>query len=221
MLFRNEPYHFMMLDTDGGAGAPADNNNNNDEHKEQQTDYNKLLEGVNIDELLKNEAIAKKVQSIADGRVSQALTTAKAKWEKEQAEAQTEAGKLAKMSEDEKLAYQLKKDRAAFESEKAEFAHSQLQVETAKQLISAGLPDLSAFVTGKDAEETKNNIATLTAALGAWKADALKAATAGTTPKDVSGGGKTITSRDELKQMSPDEVVKAYKEGRIDLKNIK
>ena len=164
--------------------------------------------------LLKTDSISKKIQSIADSRVTQALATAKTKWEQERADEADEAKKLAKMTEAEKQKYQFEKDKKAFEAEKAKFQHSQLQVETAKQLISAGLPDLSAYITGKDAEETKTNITDLQTVLGAWKAAALKEMTAGKTP-DVKPQGAKLT-RADLKKMTPAEINRAYEEGRID-----
>lgn len=171
-----------------------------------------VLKNVNLDDLMANEAVQKKVQSIADARVTQALATAKAKWDAEAQEAQTEAGKLAKMTAAEREKYQFDKDKKAFETEKAQFRRQQLQVETAKQLIEEGLPDLSAYITADTAEATKANIEAVAALLGTWKADEVRKAMRGTPPADTNPGkdGALDVTPEKFAKMSYSERLKLY-----------
>lgn len=200
--------HYANDEAGTGANTPADANNNEDSGK----DINALLEGVDLDALLQNEAVQKKVQSIADARVTQALATAKAKWDADAQEAQTEAGKLAKMTAAERDKYQLAKDKQAFEAEKAKFKRQQLQVETAKQLLEAGLPDLSAYITADTAEDTKANIENLTTLLGNWKADEVKKAMRGNPPADTNPGKNDAgeVTKEQFDRMSYSDRLKLY-----------
>lgn len=183
-----------------------------------ETDFNKLLEGVDLNKLLEVDSVKKLVQAQSDRRVTQALATAKERWKVEQEEAQTEAQKLEKMTEAQKAKYKFEQERAQFEAEKLKFAHNQLVVETQKQMLKAGLPDLAEFVTGTTAEETTANLAAVTKLLGSWKAEQLNKAMRGKAPKDTNphGGDKTILTKAETDKMTPQELLKAYREGRID-----
>lgn len=173
------------------------------------------LEGVDIDKLFEDEIIQKKVQSISDKRVTEALKTAKENWKKELEDMQDEAKKLQRMTKEEKERYQFEKDKAEFLKQKQAFEHNQLELQTAKQLIESGLPDLSSFITGKDAETTAGNIKLLAETLGEWKQGILNESLKCGAPKDTTPA-KTIT-RDQLKKMTPAEINKAFNEGLIDL----
>lgn len=191
------------------------------EQKEtEQTNFEELLKGVDLNKLLEHESVRKLVQAQSDRRVTQALETAKAKWQQEQAQEQTEAEKLKKMTEDQRAKYELEKEKVEFEKQKEEFAHSQLVVETQKQLLSAGLPDIANFITGKNAEETTENIQTIQKILGDWKAEQLKTTMRGTVPKDTTPKGGTFLTREQINDMTTDEINKAWKAGQIDLSKI-
>ena len=56
-----------------------------------EVDFAALLEGVDIDKLLQYDAVAAKVKSHTDKKVSQGIATAKTKWEKAQEAAKVEA----------------------------------------------------------------------------------------------------------------------------------
>lgn len=180
-----------------------------------QKEENNTKEAYTFDDLLKDEELSKQVNAFADKRVTKALETAKEKWRLELEEEKDEAKKLAKMTNEEKELYEFKKQKEAFEKEKAQFEHNKLQVQTAKTLIEQGLPDLSAYITGKDAESTQANIGALNAVLGDWKQTIINDQLKGRAPK--SHNAKKTYSRDELSSMTRDEINKAYEQGLIKL----
>lgn len=182
-----------------------------------ETDFAALLEGVDLNKLLEFDSVKKIVQAQSDRRVTQAIQTARQKWETEQAQAQTEAEKLKKMTAEQQEKYKLDQEKAAFEKERAAFQHAQLVVETQKQLLAAGLPDLAEYITGTTAEETTANIAKIADALGAWKSSQLTAAMRGTVPHDTNPqtqSGKIPAS--SLKGKSAAEINALYDAGKID-----
>lgn len=182
-----------------------------------KTDFAALLEGVDLNKLLEFDSVKKLVQAQSDKRVTQALATAKSKWEQEQAQAQTEAEKLKRMTAEQQEKYRLDQEKAAFEKERAAFQHAQLVVETQKQLLAAGLPDLAEYITGTTAEETTANIAKISDALGAWKSSQLTAAMRGTVPHDTNpqDSGEKLTAAD-IKKMTTAEINAAWNAGKID-----
>lgn len=182
----------------------------------EQIDYASLMQGIDIEAVKAAGGMAKFIQSQADSRVTKAVQTARTKWEAEQTAAQDEATRLAKMSENERMKYELEKDRKAFDEERAKFHHEQLVVETAKQMMAAGMPDLSAYVTGRDAETTKANLEAVSGILSAWKQEQINGVMRGTPPKDVNVSGKTPLTREQIKHMSRDEINQAWKDGLID-----
>ena len=98
-------------------------------------------------------------QAEFDRRVSKAIATAKANWEKAQAEEQNEATKLARMTDAERERYQLDKDRKAFAEEQAKFAAEQMKVSVGAELQKRGLDATFArYLAGKTAEESKANL---------------------------------------------------------------
>ena len=171
--------------------------------------------GGDLESVMARADVQAQVQAIADRRVQQAIETAKRKWENEQTAQASEAAKLAKMTEAEKAQYQFQKDKAEFERQKAEFDHKQLQLETARQMTAAGLPDLSAYVTGRDAEATAANIPAVTQALSVWEKARMNAAMRGTVPTEGQPADKIPVS--SLKGKSEAEINKLWHEGRIDM----
>ena len=111
-------------------------------------------ETPSFDEMLKNGH-----QAEFDRRVTKAIATAKANWEKAQAEEQDEAAKLAKMTEEQRERYQLDKDKKAFAEQKARFAAQQMEVSVGAELQKRGLDACFAkYLSGATAEESKANI---------------------------------------------------------------
>lgn len=122
-----------------------------DNTKQQGEDGTKTL-----DELLSTN---KALQSEFDKKITQALATAKAKWEEKAKEDASEAKKLEKMTADEKAKYQLDKEKAELAKAKEEFAHEQLKTAVASELVSRGYTaDFADFLTGEDAESSNANI---------------------------------------------------------------
>lgn len=184
-----------------------------------ETDFAALLEGVDLNKLLEYEGVKKLVQAQADRRVTQALATAETKWEAAQEAKKSEARKLEQMTEEQKERYKLDQEKADFEAQKAKFAHDQLVVETQKQMISAGLPDLATYITGTTAEETTANLAAVTKLLSTWKAEQLNKAMRGKVPTDIKPQEGTIT-REQIKKMSREEINAAFNAGKIDLSKL-
>ena len=195
-------------------------NPNASENGQAALSIDDMLSQINLDDLMNHPSVRQRVQSVSDSRVTQALATAKQKWEAEQSENLDEAARLAKMTETERAKYQLQKDREALEAERAKFNHSQLVLETAKQMTAAGLPDLAEYVTGADAEATKANLQTVTGILSAWKQEQLNSVMRGAPPKDVQPQ-KGALSKADIQNMTPAEINKAWADGLIDTAQLK
>ena len=81
----------------------------------------------------------KELQSYVDRRVSEALKTAKTKWQEDLEAEKTEAEKLAKMKSDEKLQYQLEKEKSEKDNALAELNAYKLKEEAIKVASEKGL----------------------------------------------------------------------------------
>lgn len=90
----------------------------------------------NYEELSKTD---KELQSYVDKRVSEALKTAKTKWQDDLETERTEAEKLSKMKNDEKLQYQLEKEKADKNNALAELNAYKLKEEAVKVASDKGL----------------------------------------------------------------------------------
>ena len=107
----------------------------------------------------------KEFQSEVDKRVTDALKTAKTKWQSEyeaKLEAEKdEAARLAKMSAEEREKVQSEKRQKEFDDERAKFNAERLEFECTKLLAADNLPvEFSSMLTGTDADTTKKNIET-------------------------------------------------------------
>jgi hypothetical protein len=114
---------------------------------------------------LSREELQKMIDSSSDKRVTQALNTAREKWEAEFAEKikneRSEAEELAKMTESERLQREFEKKQQAFEDERKSFLRERLELETVKTLQSNELPtEFSSFVMSDSAEQINENITT-------------------------------------------------------------
>lgn len=197
-------------------GAPEGNPDSNEGGNPEGTNFEELLKGVDLNQLLQYDSVKALVQQQSDRRVTQALQTARTKWEAEKAEEQSEAKKLERMTAEQREKYKFEQEKSQFEAERKNFQHAQLVVETQKQLLAAGLPDLAEFITGATAEETTANIGKLTNILCGWKSTQLNAAMRGTTPKDTTPQSKNYLTAAEIRKMTPAEINQAWKDGRID-----
>ena len=126
------------------------------------------------------------------------------------------------MTAEQKERYQLDQEKQEFAAQKARFAHDQLVVETQKQMLAAGLPDIAAYITGDTAEETTANLEYVTKALMTWKAEQLNKAMRGKTPENTNPrDGKNFLTAEEIKKMTPAEINKAFDAGEIDFDKLK
>ncbi len=130
-------------------------NDNNSEGESGEDNSAGESETPTLDDLLKN----KDFQFQFDRRVTQAINTAKKKWEESLKEEADEAEKLEKMNAAQREQYELNKQKAAFEKEKADFAHQQLKTAVADELVKRGYSaEFSEFLTGDNAESSNANI---------------------------------------------------------------
>ncbi len=136
-----------------GAGATTGENTGATEATENKNNY---------EELSKTD---KELQSYVDRRVSDALKTAKTKWQEDLEAEKTEAEKLAKMKSDEKLQYQLEKEKSEKDNALAELNAYKLKEEAIKIASEKGLDvsllNLIDFKT-TTAEQLNTNIDNLT-----------------------------------------------------------
>lgn len=98
------------------------------------------------------------IQSMIDKRVTEALKTARSKWEKDY-NSRLEAEKLQTMNKEELYQHQLQQKELELNEKMNAFNKELLKNETAKVLDSRKLPvGLLDFVIGNDADETKLKI---------------------------------------------------------------
>lgn len=155
----------------------------NTETETEATEGGTGSETPTFDELLSSNKI---YQSAFDAKITSALNKAKKKWEQQQADEADEAKKLAKMSESEREKYQLSKEKSEFEQKKAEFEKERLKTAVGTELLNRNLPSSFAeFLTGADAELSKQNIDAFEKAFNAAVSEAKEKAMKGTSvPKD-------------------------------------
>lgn len=119
------------------------------------------------------------------------------------------------MTEAEQEKYKFDKEKRDFEEEKAKYNHQLLTLETSKQLIADGMPDIADYITGKDAETTAENIKKVKEILGAWKQSQLTDQMRGKAPKDLTP--QTTVNKEDLKKMTKSQINAAFEKGLIKL----
>jgi len=142
-------------DTDSGADATKTGAQNQQEHESKD-------EAVDTVTLSKEE-LDKKLQTESDKRVTEALKTAKAKWEsefkKKLEEEKKEAAKMSKLSEEEKHRVLLEKRERELEEKERRLLIQSLKLESVKILEDKKLPaSFVDWLIGSDADETYANI---------------------------------------------------------------
>ncbi len=140
-------------------------------------------EKVTFDDVLKN----REYQSEFDKRISQALETAKQKWNRETEEKLSEARKTAQMNADEKAKYDFKKREEELLMREEKASQRELLFSAKESLSEKGLPvALSKVLSFSDEESLKESIDTLekTFREEVQKAVDLKLKESGHTPKD-------------------------------------
>ena len=214
MEYRTKFPMLLQLHAEGTDPVPGGDQGGNDPGTNDggKKPLEELLKDYSIEELL----AYKPIQSATDQRVTEGIKTAKSRWQAERDAEGDEAAKLAKMTEAQKERYQLDKDKAAFEAQKSAFARQQLILQAKATLQGKGLPaELGDLLKGNTAEEIASEIATLEATLGAYRQSVLNGAMRGNPPQDPKPTGAKLTA-EEIRKMSPDEINRAWAEGRID-----
>lgn len=105
------------------------------------------------------EELKAKIQSETDKRVTEAIKTAREKWDKEAAEEKKEAARLAKLSQEEREKELQAKQLKELEETKAELNRVYLERDTIDRLSEENVPiAFKDFLMGVDAETTNDNI---------------------------------------------------------------
>lgn len=140
----------LQLFADDGEGTSEAQANENGEEKGS--------EGAEVKTFTEEEVQAR-IQSESDKRVTEALKTARAKWEKEEAEAKKEAERLQSLSQKEREEELKAKQLKELEETKAELERVYLERDTIDRLTEENVPIVfKDFLMGVDAQSTNENI---------------------------------------------------------------
>ena len=169
----------------------------------------------NQNQTFSKEEVDKMLQSETDKRVSQAIATAKAKWEEEfnqKLESEkSEALKLAKMNEEERYKMELEKQKAEFETEKKQFLRERMELETVKELSALNLPtDFAKYLLADTAEEIKQNIQTFKTHFEQALEKAVSEKLQGTTPKTSTNKDVKVVTKEEFNKLNYAERMAIY-----------
>lgn len=146
------------------------------------------------------EEVQARVQSEADKRVTEALKTARAKWEKEEAEEKKEAERLQSLSQKEREEELKAKQLKELEETKAELNRVYLERDTVDRLRDENVPiAFKDFLMGKDAESTNENIKTFKEIYEAEVQKTLEERLKGNTPS-TAGQTKKVDAWSILKE---------------------
>jgi len=105
------------------------------------------------------EELKARVQSETDKRVTEAIKTAREKWDKEAAEEKKEAARLAKLTQEEREKELQAKQLKELEETKAELNRVYLERDTIDRLSEENVPiAFKDFLMGANAETTNENI---------------------------------------------------------------
>ena len=151
------------------------------------------------------EEFDKQLQSEADKRVTEALKTAKAKWESDYKDKlkkeKDEAARLAKMSAEDRAKEEFEKQKQDFEEERKQFERDRLELQVKKNLNEQGLNEsFSSFLIGEDAD---SSLANIKAFKGAWDkalSEAVKEKLKGEPPKASPGQNESQDVFERLKE---------------------
>ena len=177
------------------------------------------LDNQNQNQTFSKEEVDKMLQAESDKRVSQAITTAKAKWEEEFKtkldSEKAEAERLAKLNEEEKIQHELNKQKQAFEDERKQFLRERKEHETTLELSNLGLPILFAkYLIDESDEVTNANIKKLQEEFSKSIEEEVTKRLQGTTPKGATNkDGSTIT-KEQFKKMSITEKAELYSQNK-------
>ena len=121
------------------------------------------VEETKEDKTYTEEELQKQLQSATDKRVTEALKTAKEKWEAEYNEKleaeKSQAEELASMTAEERARAEFEKEKSEWLKEKSTFEKEKMKLETTKLLDAEGLPiSFVDYVLTDSAEGVKENI---------------------------------------------------------------
>lgn len=151
------------------------------------------------------EEFDKQLQSEADKRVTEALKTAKAKWESDYKDKlkkeKDEAARLAKMSAEDRAKEEFEKQKQDFEAERKQFERDRLELQVKKDLNEQGLNEsFSSFLIGEDADSSLANIKAFKSAWDKALSDAVKEKLKGEPPKASPGQNESQDVFERLKE---------------------
>lgn len=154
---------------------------------------------------LTQEELNAKLQSEADKRVTEALKTAKEKWEKEfndkLEKEKKEAERLAKLSEKERKEEELSKREQEIANRLAELERKELKADAVADLNNKGLPAKFAdFLLAENAEKTLENINSFKKVFDEAIEKVVNERLRGEVPK-VGGQTLTTTNTDDFMEM--------------------
>lgn len=140
----------LLAENDGAGTGGVDNTQTVENEDNQNAEETKSYSQEEVDALLQKES---------DKKVTQALKTARAKWDKEQEEKISEAKRLSKMTAEEKAKAELEKEKAEIEAREKAVALKELQAEAKAQLTDRNLPkEFVALLDYTDADTVKESI---------------------------------------------------------------
>lgn len=150
MDFEGHRLNLQLFAGDSASNDGARESSTNDEEKKEEKAEVKTFT---------EEEVIKRVQSESDKRVTEALKTAREKWEKDKAEEKKEADRLAKLSQEERERELKEKQEKELQETKAELQRVLLERDTIDRLNEENVPIVfKDFLMGVDAESTNENI---------------------------------------------------------------
>lgn len=181
----------MVTGTDIGAHNSEETQNPNENQQAQKLQNDNASASTVVK--MTREEYERALQSETDKRVTEALKTAKKKWEKEYSERieqeREEAARMSQLSEREKQELLLKKREEIILAKEREVSRQKLQLETVKILEERKLPVRFAdWLIGEDADTTFNNIKTFEESFNAAVNEEIKRRLPPTVPRVGSGG---------------------------------
>lgn len=148
----------------------------------------------------------KEFDSEVDKRITNALQTAKTKWEAEKQEAITQAEQLAKMSAAQRKEAEDKAKQDSLDKREKELNMREYRYEAKRQLEDSDLPDTFVdIVLSEDAETTKNNIDVLKAEFNKAVEATVNEKLKGSTPKSTGGTSGSMTKEEILRVSDTNE----------------
>lgn len=157
-------------------------------NKNQKTDYRDLKKNPDKE---KETYTHDEVRALIEKEVSEALNSAKLKWDEETKTkmdaVRSDAEKMASLSADERAKAELLKKEDAIKAQREQYMSERMEFEATKALANEKLPlSFAKLLSGKDTEETTGNINLFKTEFLKAIEDALNERLRGKTPKTAS-----------------------------------